>query len=75
MKVIEFDEKCKSCKGTGIYVGMAERDGAGIVCHTCKGTGCHHVKFEYEDFEGKIVRKDIMNRMLREQISFIQVRI
>lgn len=50
MNVIEFDEKCKSCKGTGLYMGMAERNGAAVVCHTCKGTGCHHVKFEYEDF-------------------------
>lgn len=51
--IMEFDEKCKSCRGTGVYVGMAERDGWSVVCHTCKGTGCYHVKFEYEDFEGK----------------------
>lgn len=50
---IEFDEKCKSCKGTGLYVGMAERDGAAIVCHTCKGSGRNHVLFKYEDFEGR----------------------
>ncbi len=53
MNVIEFDEKCKSCSGTGLYTGMAERDGAAVVCSTCKGIGCHHVKFEYEDFEGR----------------------
>ena len=57
--MIEFDEKCKPCGGTGIYVGMGERDGAGIICHTCGGTGCHHVKIEYEDFEGRIKRKNI----------------
>ena len=22
MKAIEFDEKCRSCNGTGLYVGM-----------------------------------------------------
>jgi hypothetical protein len=49
-KTIEIDEKCKSCNGTGLYVGMAERDGAAIVCSTCKGTGCHKFKHEYEDF-------------------------
>ena len=48
--VIEYDQKCKSCNGTGLYVGFAERDGAAVVCHTCKGTGCHHVKIEYDDF-------------------------
>ena len=50
---IEFDEKCKSCSGTGLYVGMAERDGFAVVCNTCDGTGKHHVIFQYEDFEGK----------------------
>ena len=50
-KIIEFDEKCKSCKGTGVYQGLAEKNGSGVVCYKCKGTGCHHVTFEYEDFE------------------------
>ena len=40
---------CKSCKGTGLYQGMAERDGAFIQCWHCKGTGC--VKVSYELFE------------------------
>jgi len=56
---IEFDEVCKSCNGTGLYVGMAERDGAAVVCHTCKGTGCHHFVYEYEDFEGRTKREDV----------------
>lgn len=50
---IEFDEACKSCKATGIYVGLAERDGSGVVCSTCRGTGKHHVVIEYDDFEGR----------------------
>jgi hypothetical protein len=57
--IIEFDEKCKSCKGTGLYVGFAERDGIAVVCHTCNGTGKHHVKFEYEDFEKREERTGI----------------
>ena len=56
---IEFDEKCKSCNGTGIYKGFAELEKVGVVCHTCEGTGCHHVKIEYEDFEKKIQREGI----------------
>jgi len=51
---IEFDEVCKSCGGTGLYIGMAERDGAAVVCHTCKGTGCHHFVHEYEEFQERI---------------------
>lgn len=57
--IIELDQKCKSCNGTGLYVGMAERDGASVVCHTCKGTGCQHFKHEYEDFDGRADRDDV----------------
>lgn len=53
MKTIEFDEECKSCNGTGVFIGMAERDGAAVVCHTCKGTGCFHFIHTYEEFEKK----------------------
>jgi hypothetical protein len=52
-KVIEFDEQCKDCNGTGLYKGMAERDGAAVVCCTCKGTGCHHFKHTYDEFTGR----------------------
>jgi len=51
--VIEFDEQCKACKGTGLYFGLAEKDGAAVICQICKGTGCRHVKIEYDDFEGR----------------------
>lgn len=59
---IEFDEVCKSCKGTGLYVGMAERDGAAVVCHTCDGSGCHHFKYEYDEFKK---RRDPPNGVVR----------
>lgn len=51
--VIEFDQECKSCGATGLYVGCAEHDGLAVVCSTCKGTGKHHVKIEFDDFEGR----------------------
>ena len=57
--IIEFDQQCKSCKGTGLYVGICERDGAAVVCHTCNGTGCHHVKIEYDDFESRKEQHDV----------------
>jgi hypothetical protein len=50
MAIIEFDEECESCRGTGLYIGMVEIDGAAIVCHNCKGTGCNHFKHEYKTF-------------------------
>jgi len=54
MKIVEFDEQCKSCHGTGLYKGMAEGDGFVVVCHTCKVTGCHHFTHQYEDFIERI---------------------
>ncbi len=57
--VIEYDEECPSCKGTGLYVGMCEGDGSAVVCHNCHGTGCHHVKLQYNDFKKRISRSDV----------------
>jgi len=54
MKKIEFDEKCPSCSGTGLYIGMGERDGAAVVCYTCDGTGKYHFIHEYDEFENRI---------------------
>jgi hypothetical protein len=58
-KTFEVKEVCKSCNGTGLYKGMGERDGFGVVCYTCKGTGCHEFTHHYEEFKFKMVRSDI----------------
>ena len=39
---------------------MAERDGFAVVCHTCKGTGCHHFIYKYENFTGRIENPTII---------------
>ena len=57
--VIEFDQQCGVCGGTGVYVGYAERDGAAVVCQECKGTGRHHYRHEYDDFEGRVRRAGV----------------
>jgi len=57
--VIEYDEKCDSCKGTGLYVGRGERADAATVCHDCEGTGCHHVRLAHDDFDGRETLEDI----------------
>jgi hypothetical protein len=49
----EQDVECCSCNGTGLYVGMAERDGSAIVCHTCSGTGKEHIVLQYRPFTGR----------------------
>ena len=55
MKKIEIEQQCGTCKGTGLYTGLAERDGAAVVCMHCKGTGKTIFTHSYEDFTGKKV--------------------
>lgn len=56
---IEFDEECPRCGGTGLYIGMAERDGFAVVCQKCKGSGKHHFVYEYKEFTGRKDRDDV----------------
>lgn len=60
MNNVTVKTECTSCKGTGLYVGMAERNGDAVVCHTCKGTGCQTIS--YMPFE---VRRKPPNNVLR----------
>ncbi len=50
---IKLDIVCQSCAGTGLYVGLAERDGSAVVCYQCKGTGKYAYQFEYEPFAAR----------------------
>jgi hypothetical protein len=56
---LRWVQECKSCKGTGVYVGIAERDGYGVVCRDCKGTGKTECSIEYNEYKGRQPRKDI----------------
>jgi len=62
--------ECSACKGTGLYVGMAERDGAAVVCRVCKGTGCGIVKLQFNKFKG-IKKRDDVVRVFDNSCGFI----
>lgn len=53
----KINARCESCGGTGLYVGMAERDGAAVVCSSCKGSGCRVL--EYEPFVCRAQREGV----------------
>jgi len=57
--IIELDCICTDCNGTGLYRGFAEGKEFGVVCYECKGTGKAHIKFEYDDFKGKVKRTEV----------------
>ena len=40
---------CETCSGTGLYAGIAERDGFAVVCRSCDGKGWRNRVFEYDD--------------------------
>jgi len=70
MKKIEIDIQCQSCRGTGVYVGMSERDGAAVVCNTCNGTGKYHYKFEFEEFTGLQIRENV-KRVYKQSYGYV----
>ncbi len=49
-RIIEFDEECQCCNGTGLFVGSSERDGAAVVCLECKGEGVCYRVIAYKPF-------------------------
>lgn len=59
VKHIELLVECPQCKGTGIYVGLAERNGAGVICGHCHGTGAYMFKHTYTPFTKRRTRRDI----------------
>lgn len=51
--------QCNSCNGTGLYVGVYERDGAAVVCYKCEGTGRTYIENNYDRFAGRRTRKNV----------------
>jgi len=61
--------ECKSCSGTGVYQGMAEGHGCGVVCTTCKGSGAFEYTFTYNEFKGKRT-KDGISRVYKSGYGY-----
>jgi len=59
MEKIEMEIECPSCKGTGVYTGIGEHDGAAVVCYRCNGTGKYHYSYTYIPFTKRRKRKNI----------------
>lgn len=57
--ILSGEAQCEDCKGTGIYVGIAERGGAGVICWRCKGTGSIKVRVTFKKFNGRGIREGI----------------
>ena len=66
MKTIEIE--CPSCKGTGLYVGMCEREGSAVVCTTCGGKG--YTTYSYNEFTGKKVKEGV-KRVFKKTCGYV----
>lgn len=64
-----IEQECPDCKGTGVYVGMAERDGFAVQCKTCDGTGKYVAKIWWADFTEK-KKKDGIHTVLQGNPGF-----
>jgi hypothetical protein len=60
---LEFEAECKACGASGLYVGLAERDGSAVVCHICKGTGKETIKISYDEFTCRKPVKEPVERV------------
>ena len=54
-----IERQCEDCKGTGLYVGFAEKDGAAVVCSTCDGTGRELLVIKVTPFTGRKERLNV----------------
>lgn len=57
----EHEAACDACKATGLYVGLAEKNGSAVVCHTCRGTGRVIKIIEWDDFQGRRPRPGVVH--------------
>ncbi len=59
METIKMQIECPYCKGTGVYVGMAEGRGAAVMCHRCDGTGAYEYSYSYNEYTGRKVKEGV----------------
>ena len=48
-RTLKYSCSCDSCGGKGIYEGMCEGDGIGVVCTHCGGKGYLDITVTYDD--------------------------
>lgn len=58
-KKIEIKRECPTCSGTGLYTGVAEKEGAAVICHGCKGAGFDTFRMTYHEFTGRKKRDGV----------------
>ncbi|NIX55325.1 MAG: hypothetical protein GWN14_05175 [candidate division Zixibacteria bacterium] len=73
MPVIKHQEVCSMCDGTGLYIGMAEKSGAAIICHNCDGNGEVTFIHKYKELRGGRVYRYGIRRVFKKNPGILIV--
>jgi hypothetical protein len=68
MEMHKIEIQCPSCRGTGLYSGIAEKDSCAVVCHTCNGTG--KTTYSYREFTGRKIKKGV-ERVFKKSCGYV----
>lgn len=68
MREQTIEIECKACIGTGLYCGIAERNGSAVICQQCDGTG--RQEFKYKPFAGRNRRQNV-NRVFKSSFGYV----
>jgi hypothetical protein len=68
-KTSSVEAQCDACGGTGVYCGMAEPKGVGVVCHTCGGSA--KMTIAYTPFTGRKRREGVTTVQVSRGMSII----
>ena len=68
--VLEGECQCDTCKGSGLYQGMCEKDGAAVTCNRCDGTGKIQIKSSYVKFTSRKIKKNV-NRVYDDSMGYV----
>lgn len=61
---LKIETECSQCGGTGLYQGMAEKDGAAVECYICNGSGKKDIEIKYKLFNGRKIKENV-NRVYK----------
>jgi len=72
MRKITVRAVCHVCNGTGLYQGMAERDGCAVICTSCNPLGSGGYPITYEQFvERKKLPKNKIKRVFKNSCGYV----
>jgi hypothetical protein len=67
-KMITVCVECNSCGGTGLFQGMAEREGSAVICSSCNGSG--RETLSYTPFNARKFKKGV-KRVFKSSFGYM----